>query len=85
MFAVGENVKILIPRGYHPRGGFWDMSCDAGDIGLVTQLSSKYHDRLKEGNFLCTVKPLTIGNAQWVPPYAIEKLLIGDEKLEDWL
>jgi len=85
MFAIGENVRILIPNGNNPYDGRWDMLCDVGDIGLVTQLSQKYHDRLKKGSFVCTVRPLTKGNAQWVPASAIEKLLIGDEKLEDWL
>jgi len=85
MFVVGEHVRILIPSGYNHIDGRWDMLCDVGDIGLVTQLSWGYHDVLKRGGFVCTVRPLTRGNAQWVPPYAIEKLLIGDEKLEDWL
>jgi len=85
MFAVGEHVRILKPNGYNQYDGRWDMLCDVGDIGFITMLAGDYNESLKRGSFICTVRPLTKGNTQWVPPYAIEKLLIGDEKLEDWL
>jgi len=86
MFAVGERVRIIGPYGDHELEGGWDLSCDENTLGTITRLSNNYERQLSLGGFICVVRPDDEdGDSQWVPASAIEKLTIGDEKLEDWL
>jgi len=85
MFAIGEEVMIVKPKGVTGISyGEWDFNTLIPIPGKIIDKSSIYLKNF--GYEYCVLGLSKLGHkSQWVPANALAKMSFADEKLEDWL
>jgi len=85
MFAIGEKVVVIKPKGVTGISyGEWDFDTHIPIPGKIIDKSSIYKERF--GYEYCVLGLDKQGNkSQWVPASALAKMSFADDKLEDWL